>query len=212
MVGGTSSLVIDTLCDQENEKDVAVACLYYDSLAQQEQTIPNMVGAILKQLVGRGDTPKYLRDAFQKGKKEIGGRGLLFGEMVQMLKTAIASIPQVFICVDALDECIPKGLLELLEPLRDIVRESPGTRIFLTGRPHVQNDLQRYFPKAVVIPISPNTNDIKVYVEMRLDRDTEPEAMNNVLRADIMKVITERISDMYAGAFGVSTLSTMHIY
>jgi len=151
MVRGTSSLVIDSLCDQENEKDIAVACLYYDSLAQQEQTITNMVGTILKQLVSRGDIPKYLRDAFQKGNQEIGGRGLLFVDMVQMLKAAIASIPQVFICVDALDECLPKGLPELLEWLRDIIRESPGTRIFLTGRPHVQSDLQRYIPKAVVI-------------------------------------------------------------
>ena len=212
MVRNTSSLVIDSLCDQENEKDIAVACLYYDSLAQQEQTIPNMVGAILKQLVGRGDIPKYLRDAFQKGKKEIGGRRLLLVDMVQMLKAAITSVPQVFICVDALDECLPKGLPELLGWLKDIVRESPGTRIFFTGRPHVQNDLQRYFPKAVVIPISPNTNDIRDYVEMRLDRDTEPEAMNDGLRTDIVKVIPQRISDMCVGAFDISTILTMCIY
>ena len=47
---------------------------------------------------------------------------------------------------------------------------------------------------------------------MRLDRDTEPEAMNDGLRADIVKAIRERISDMYVGAFGVSTLLTMCIY
>jgi len=113
-----------------------------------------------------------------------------------MLKTVIASLPQVFICLDALDECLPKHVPEILELLRDILRESPRTRIFLTGRPHVKEDVQRYFPKVVVIPISPNPNDIRNYVEMRLDKDSEPEAMSNDLRVDIVRVILEGISNV----------------
>ena len=91
--------------------------MYCDFLAQQEQTITSMMGAILKQLVGKSDIPIYLREAFQKGQKEIGGRGLLLADLMQMLRTAIASLPQVFICVDALDECLPKNLPEFLESL-----------------------------------------------------------------------------------------------
>ena len=113
-----------------------------------------------------------------------------------MLKIAIAALPQVFICIDALDECLPKNLPELLKSLRDIVRESPTTRIFLTGRPHVADDIQRYFPKVVAIPISPNLDDIRNYLEMRLDGDGEPEAMNDSLRADIIRIMQEKISDM----------------
>ncbi|PUU75509.1 hypothetical protein B9Z19DRAFT_1131165 [Tuber borchii] len=63
--------------------------------------------------------------------------------------------------------------------------ESPQTRIFLTGRPHIKEDIQGYFPNAVVMPISPSMDDIRSYLEMRLDRDPEPEAMSNDLRADI---------------------------
>ena len=55
-MGNTSSLVIDRLCDQTGDRDVTVAGFYCDFLAQQEQTIINMIGAILKQVVGRGDT------------------------------------------------------------------------------------------------------------------------------------------------------------
>ena len=149
------------------------------------------MGAILKQLISRGDTPNYLhvREVFKKGKKGVGGRGLLVADRVQMLRAAIASIPQVFIYIDALDECLPKALLELLESQRDIVRESSRTRMFLTGRPHTWGDIQRTFPSAVVIPISPNIDDTKGYVKMRLDRDIEPEAMNDDLRADIVRII-----------------------
>jgi len=199
----TSSLVIDSLCDQAGEEElrIGVAGLYYDFLAQQEQTITHMLGAILKQLVGMGNIPNYLREAFQEGQKEIGGRGLLTVDLIRMLRGTIASLPQVFICIDALDECLPKHLLELLGSLRDIVLESPKTRIFLTGRPHAEEDIQRYFTRAVVIPISPNTEDVRDYLEQRLDMDFEPDAMTNDLREEIVRTILEKMCDMCVRAF-----------
>ena len=204
--------MIDSLCDQEGEENVAVAAFYCDFLSQQEQTVNNIVGAILKQLVGRGEIAQSLRKAFQKAKKEVGGRGPLFTDLMGMLRTAIVSLPKVFICIDALDEFLPKCLPELLESLKDIARESPSTRIFLTGRPHVREDVERYFAKAVVIPISPNTDDIRNYVGMRLGRDPEPEAMTRDLRADIVRVILEKISDMYVELLHICTPLVMYTY
>ena len=212
MVRNPSSLVIDSLCDQARKEDITVACLYCDFLAQQEQTIANMMGALLKQLVGRGDIPIYLREAFQEGQKEIGGRGLLLVDLMGMLRMAIASLAQVFICIDALDEFLPKHLPEFLESLRDIVRESPSTKIFLTGRPHVREDIRRYFPRVVVIPVKPDTGDIRNYLKMRLDRDADPEAMSDSLRADIMRIMQENIFDTCVGAFSILALSLMNTY
>ena len=162
-----------------------------------------MVGAILKQLVSRGDIPGNVRRAFQEGKNVVGGRRLLLADLMPMLKIVISSLSQVFICLDALDECLPKNLPALLESLREIIRECPRTRIFLTGRPHVKENIQRYFTKAVVIPINPNTDDVRNYLEMRLDKDDDPEAMDNDLRADIVKIILEKMSDMCVGAFTI---------
>ena len=188
--------MIDSLCDRAEGEDITVAGLYCDFSSQEEQTSTNIMGLILKQLVGAGDIPDYVRMAFQKGQNEFGGRRPRLADLMRMLKDAIASPPRVFICIDALDECLPKYLPELLKSLGDIVRETPKTRIFLTGRPHVGDDVQRYFSKVVVMPISPNPDDIRNYVEMRLDKDTEPEAMSNDLRVDIVRVILEKISNM----------------
>ena len=191
-----SSLVIDSFCDRAQEENIAVVVLYCDFLSQQEQTTNNIMGALLKQLVGRGGIPDHVRAAFQKGKMGFGGGGPQLTDMMGMLKMVIASLRQVFICLDALDECLPKRFPEVLESLRNILLESPGTRIFLTGRSHVKEDVQRYFSKAVMIPINPSTGDIRNYVEMRLDRDSEPEAMSNNLRVDIVRVILEKISNV----------------
>ena len=189
--------MIDSLCDQARIEDTTIACLYCDFIAQQEQTITSVMGAILKQLVGRRGIPLYLREAFQEGTREIGGRGLLLADLTRMLRMTIASLSQVFICIDAIDEYLPKHLPELLESLRDIARDSPKMRIFLTGRPHVRRVIQRIFARVVVIPISPNTDDIRNYLEMRFDRDEEQdEAMDNDLRVDIVRTIMDKMSDM----------------
>ena len=158
-----------------------------------------MMGHVLRQLVGRGDIPASLREAFQEAQRDFGGRGPQLPDLMRMLKSTIASLPQVFICIDGLDECLPKHLPELLESLRDIIQESPNMRIFLAGRPHLTDDIRRYFSHMVVIPISPKTDDIRRYLEMRFDRDPEPEAMNDGLRADIIRIILEKVSEMCVG-------------
>jgi len=208
MARKTSSLVIDSLCDQPRRGSVPVAWVYCDYNSQQDQTVINIMGAILKRLVGREGIPEDIREAFQQAKK-VGGRRPLLPDLMRMLKIVISSLAQVFICIDALDECLSKELPKLLESLRDIVRESPRTRIFLTGRPHVSKAVQRYFTEAVAIPICPVQGDIRNYVEMRLDWDCLPGAMNNDLRAEIVTTILEKMSNMYVG---VSPLSTVYTY
>ena len=170
--------------------------LYCDFLAQQEQSTASMLGAILKQLVSRGGIPEHIREAFQKAKKEFGGRGLRLPDLVGILRRTIAPLERVFICIDALDESAPKHRRELLESLREIVQVSSNTRIFLTGRPHINDEIMKCFGEVVRIPIVPAQEDIRSYLEMRLDGDTDPRAMNDELRADIMRVIPAKISEM----------------
>ena len=204
--------MIDCLYDRERSEEIIVAGLYCDYLNQQEQTTTDMLGAILRQLVGKRDIPVDLRKTLKEEKKKAGGRRPLLPDLMRILRTTIALLPQVFICIDALDECLPKHLPELLGSLRDLARESPQMRIFLTGRPHVTEDIRRYFAKAVVIPIIPNGDDIRSYLKIKLDKDTEPEAMNDSLRADILRIILEKTSDMYVALSSISTLSKVYTY
>jgi len=115
----------------------------------------------MKRLVGK-KVSRHIREVFQEGR----GRRRLLAGLERMLRITIVSLPYVFICIDALDECLPRNLPELVESLRYIARESPGARIFLTGRPHVKEVTQRYFANAVVIPISPNHADTRNAPEM----------------------------------------------
>ena len=189
-------MVIDSLCDQAGDKDVAVVGLYCDYLAQQEQSATNMLGAMLKQIVSRGGIPEHIREAFRKAKKKFGVRSLLLADMEDILKKTIASLPRVFICIDALDESSPKHRLELLKSLRKIIRRSSNTRLYIAGRPHIDHEIVKCFSEAIRIPLCPTHGDIKSYLEMRLDGDTDPNAMDEELRANIMRIVPEKISEM----------------
>ena len=183
-----------------------MAGLYCDFSSLQEQSIINIMGAILKRLEGRGGILDSLREAFQEGKLEFDGTGLRHVDLMGIFKAAIASFPQVFIYIDASDECLPKCLPEHFRSVRGIFLEAPSTRIFLTGRPQVCGDIQRYFTKVFVIPINPNADDTRNYVEIRLDRDSKPGAMTSDLQAEVLRAILEKIADMCVGPPSISTL------
>jgi len=197
--------VIDDLCDKPFDGVAATAMFYCDFRDQQQQTTTNIIGAILKQLIVRSEVLEDVREAFQKAKTEVGGRGLRLPDMVQMLRQAVATLPQVFICIDALDECLPKNLRELLVSLKDILEESPRTRIFVTGRPQVKGEITRHFTTVIIVPISPKTDDIKRYLEEKLEMDTECDAMSDGLRADILRLIPQRIAGVYVAESAVPT-------
>ena len=173
-----------------------MAGLYCDYVNQEQQSTANMLGAILIQLFARDGIPVTVQEAFHKGKMVLGGQAVRLSDLVEMLKTAIASRPGVFICIDALDECLPKNRLQLLKSLQEIIKASPTTRVFLTGRPHVRDEIKRYFPEAVMIPVTPTVGDIEIYLKMRLDQDPTPTVMDEGLRAEIMRVIPQKISPM----------------
>ena len=82
-----------------------------------------MLGSRLKQLVtGLDAIPREIRQKF-RCQKVIGGRRLQLPDIVKMF-AIIASLRRTFICVDALDEYIPKYQLEVLDALGQILQRS----------------------------------------------------------------------------------------
>jgi len=193
-----SSLVIDSLCDQAGGQNVTVACFYFDFAAQKDQSSTSMLGALLRQLVaGLGEVPGEIVQAYEEQKNFLDGRRLQHTNLVKMLQ-ATSSKKGTFICVDALDECVPEHRAKLLNSLSQILQKSPGTRIFVTGRPHIQPEIERRLSGRVTsLPISSKRDDIIRYLHSRLEEDTIPDAMNSMLKAEILKRIPEDVSEMY---------------
>jgi len=192
-----SSLIIDALCDGARGRNATVACFYFDFAAQKEQSPTTVLSALLKQVVrGLEKVPPKIVEAFREDKKTTGGRRLELGQVVEILQDIASSRP-TFICFDALDECVAEYRGKLLGSLKQILHKSPSARIFLAGRLHVRDEVEKQFAQRVVtVSISPTKNDIIRFLREKLREDTKPDAMDSSLEEDIIKNIPEVVSEM----------------
>ena len=192
-----SSLVIDTLCKQAVEGNAAVACFYFDFADQEEQSPAAILGAVLKQVVGALDkVPERIVKAFRNRQKIIAGQWLSLEEIVEFLQDISSSLG-TFLCIDALDECLPRHRVKLLNSLNQILQNSPGTRILLTGRPHIRGEIDKHLVgRAVTRAIIPSKNDIIIFLRAKLKEDAIPDAMDKSLEREIIENISETVSEM----------------
>jgi len=197
LTGCDSSLVIDNLGDRASSQGVVVAGFYFDFAAQAEQSPASMLGAVLRQVVsGLEEVPKEIVKAYEDQKQVIGGRGPRLADIVKMLQKT-APMKRTFICIDALDECVAQYRVEILDSLNQIQRVSPGTRMFVTGRPHIEAEVGRHLSgRGRALRITPRRHDIISFLHRRLDRDIRPDAMDSNLKADILKKIPEDVSEV----------------
>ena len=192
-----SSLVMDRLGDRAGSQGITVVGFYFDYAAQKEQSPANMLGAVLKQVMrGLGVVPEEIARAYEDQERVIGGRAPQLPDIVKMLQNTV-SMKRTFVCIDALDECMAKYRVKILASLDQILRSSPGTRMFVTGRPHIEAEVgKRLSGRGTVIRITPQRHDILSYLHHRLEEDTMPEAMDSSLEADIVEKICKDVSEM----------------
>jgi len=193
----SSSLVIDRLCDWVTGQNAIAACFYLDFAAQKEQSPPSILSSLLKQVVGGLETiPTNIVQAFRNQEKAIGGRRLGLSEIVEMLQDISSSRP-IFLCIDALDECMPEYRAKLLNSLNQILNKSPSARIFLAGRLHIRDEVERHLAgRVVAVSITPTKDDIVRFLRVKLEEDITPDAMDKSLEEDIINIIPETVSEM----------------
>ena len=196
-----SSLVVDRLCDQTSGQNTVVSCFYLDFAARREQSATNVLGSMLKQMIGGMERiPEEIWRVFQQQKRTIGGRRPQLVNIVKMLQ-CITSSRRTFMCLDALDECSGVERFRLFDSLKEIVEQSPETRIFVTGRPYIRAEIEsRLAGQVASVSVMSAAGDITRYLRFRLGHDETPDCMDESLRAEILVKIPENMSEMYVKA------------
>ena len=192
-----SSLMIDTLCERVVRENIGVACFYFDFAVQEEQSPDVVLGSVLKQVVrGLDGVPEKIARAFQNRGNAIGGQRLRLEEIVGFLQDITCARP-TFICMDALDEYPARHRIKLLELLSQLLQKATGTRLFLTGRPHIRDEVERHLGgRAVTRSITPTKYDIITFLRAKLREDTMPDAMDENLEEEIIRDIPNTVSEM----------------
>ena len=174
-----------------------MACIYCNFHEHKEQSATGVLAALLKQLVaGVEPIPGEIKEAFDHAKRKVDGRTLRLPDVREMLIKSVSSLRRGFVCIDALDEYPTKNRPEIWDSLQHIVRECPKIRLFITGRPHIQEEVKKYFPGYPDLSsIKPTKEDIRGYVAMRLRKDSEWDAMDTELEAEKLTIIPDKISE-----------------
>ena len=173
-------------------------CFYFDFAARNEQSPVNMLGSLLRQLVsGQREIPEAIAREFRKEKMSIGGRGLQVSGILKMLQIVTAT-RRTFICVDALDECVPEHRIVVLDSLGQILQGAPNTRLFMTGRPQVRSEVEgRLDGEATFVFIRATDDGVLRFLCEKLKMDIIPNMMSSKLEGDIMRSIPVISSETY---------------
>jgi len=192
-----SSLVADRVCDQARGRDKAISCFYFDFAARKDHSATSVLGSLVKQMVNAMERiPEEISRSFQEQKTTIGGCKPQLADILKMLQ-AITTSQLTFICMDAIDESAGVERLGLLDSLKEVLQQSPGTRIFVTGRPHIRTEVEsRLTGQVTTISVSSIRGDITRYIRFRLAHGETPDAMDESLKADILEKIPENMSEM----------------
>ena len=176
---------------------MAVTCFYFDFAARNEQTATSMLGSVLKQVInGTERVPEDIWQALQKQKKAVSGRKPQLGDIVKILQL-ITSSQRTFMVIDALDESTAVHRFRLFDSLKEILKKSPGARIFVTGRPHICPEIEmRLAGQVTSLSLGPTRDDIIGFLRVRLSEDETPDAMDSNLEAEILEKIPRSISEM----------------
>ena len=178
--------------------NIGVSFLYADYKDHTNQTLVNILGSFLRQLLTTTQVPipiKVIKILY--GIQQQGGK-VEAKDNLAMLKILLNQLQRAFICIDAIDELEPKIRRQLLIALKELCTNN--TRLFLTGRSHVESEVQKCFevaPQYTVI-ISANQQDIQEFVKQQIqeDYDLNPEAMDSILEKDIIDAILQKSQGM----------------
>lgn len=169
-----ASQMVDHICETLLTEDKRIGHVYFNYKERLTQTADDVYRGLLKQLSQQSRTLsphiKYLRD-LERNLRKFPGREHLRRMLLQELQMH----PEVWLVIDALDECrnddgTRDDLLETLRQAPDTVRWLITSRDLPAIRESMdENDTSEKEP----LTISANEEDVRRYVEGRIDRNAD---------------------------------------
>jgi hypothetical protein len=205
-----SSLAIDHLSETFlSQEDTCVTWLYCDYRNSENQNPTTMIGGLLRQAVVElshsSSLPKEaLKELLQivKDKKRLD-----FDETRSFLIKTMRNFKQSYLCIDGLDECQDSERRSLLQSLKillgDLRSNGRWIRILLTGRPHVESNVQKFLvttePKIpyTAMTLEANPCDISKYVNEAIEKDPSDVPMDDKFKEEIVSEIVASANGMF---------------
>jgi hypothetical protein len=181
-----------------SESDCTVAYYYFDFNDAHKQDVTALLSSIIGQLSNKlVDLPEQLKELHGR---YLGQQRATLRELKPVLFETMRSLNDVFIILDALDECSAQGNKreQLLEILKEI-KVSTNLHLLVTSRP--EPDIKESLEPLLTIPSvslggSPVEADIKIHVRHELESDPNLKKWPPRLQIKIESTLVEKSNGM----------------
>ena len=184
-------------CNDHFESN-AVAVLYLSYRDQEKQSAKNLIGSLVRQVAHRkmalsDDVIGLYHDHTLKGSRPT------INELSSLLHSEINTLSEVFILVDAMDECSVNDYTreELLITLQRLL-EMPNVRLMITSRPVASIDA--HLQDMAYLEIRAADEDIRKYIENRIPKERRlvPHVRgDDAFQVSIIDTIIAKAQGMY---------------
>jgi hypothetical protein len=163
-----AAIAVNHLHNCVETPDMGVAYLYCNYKRQADQNAPDLLAAILKQLVQ--DRPSMAQPLWNLYEHhEVRGTKLPLNDTLRILKSVLPHFSKVYIIIDALDECQDENgtQVELLKLCRSF-EEQTDLHLMVTSR-HIP-EIADEFEGVPQLEVRASNADVKRYVVGRVNQ------------------------------------------
>ena len=188
-----SAIAIDNLLQIAYGNDIAVAYIYCNYKADQDQTTTALPAAVLKQLVQfRPITDKAVQQLYNRHTNQQTRPSLK--EIRDTLCIVLTRFSCTYVVVDALDEC-PNHNGTRHQFLAELCKLQTDTDLRLMFTSRAISEIENEFGKALTLEVRASPEDVGKYVSSRIDQ------LSNCIRDDdaLQKLVLEKISETANG-------------
>lgn len=190
-----AAIAVDHLLNTVQTADVGVVYLYCNYKRQAEHTTPNLLAAVLKQLVqDRPSIAQPLSGPYDD--HQVRRTRLSLGETVSALRSVLGNYSKVYVIIDALDECPERdGTRSQLLKLCYSLQGQADLRLMATSR-HI-SDIVAEFKDKPQVEVRASDADVKRYVEGKIDRLAKCVQRDRDLQELVQDTIVEAVDGMW---------------
>jgi Cdc6-like AAA superfamily ATPase len=188
-----TSIVVEELSTRfQDVEDVIVVYIYCNYKRQDEQTLDDLLASILKQLAERrGHLPHSVKSLYDQCESKRSRPSI--DDITMTLQSVVAACSQVFILIDALDECRSGCRAKFLSEISKL-QSKCELNLFVTSR--FIPDITERFERDLRLEISANEQDIQRYVEGHIDELPRFVQRDPKLQQEICSGIVKSIDGM----------------
>jgi hypothetical protein len=198
-----SSSVIDNLCTRPNTNNTSVLAYFYcDGNTPETQDVRYVLGGLLRQLLpaweklqpGTKGTSNLAEPMYEKY-RELKSAPSLLRELQETLEKVVCAFEQVYILIDGLDEITERE--HILALSKRLVAYPFSLNIIVVSRPI--KDIESAFSGFDHLEIEQKEvcDDIKTYVQRRLNNDASFKSINSALKGQIQETLIAESAGMF---------------